>query len=288
MTLVDFVLANSSWLEVDCIQVTLPNGIILRGTSHQQDIIVNGDTFYATRYGKWERGPVMSELNTVTETDITLTAGADILFPGTSRPVLRLTKLFARAAVVIKTAVLDNSLVVIGSKTIFAGQIIQPNAESTHATFKCADYGYLGLKPWPTRVICAGCPHTLFDRGCTLDKGDFAVSVTLASGTTPLNAVVSSPLGSVGTDTLPYSRGFFVPTSGEASGWPITVANQIDSTHLELAPFALEASPGDTGTLFPGCDGQRSTCEFKFDNRHNFGGFPNVPGPAGAINATGS
>src|SRR6185312_11667690 len=104
----------------------------------------------------------------------------------------------------------------------------------------------------------------------------------LASGTTPTNIVVSSALGSIGNDSLPYSRGFFVPSSGEAAGWPITVNKQIDTTHLELAPFALSVAPGDTGTLYPGCDGQQATCEFKFSNKQNFGGFPNVPGPPGA------
>jgi hypothetical protein len=283
--------------EADLFTLTLPTGTVIRMTNHQQDLKVSGNTYYSTKYGKWQRDSITSELNTVTEIDLSLTASTDILFPGTSKPMLWVSKLFARSTVQIVTASLalpttqaplDAPAAVVASKTVFIGQITIPSLTSTQATFKCSDFGYLGLKPWPLRVIQAGCPYTLFDRGCTLSPSSFAVSCTVASGSTQTNIVVSSALGSVGTDTLPYSRGYIVPTSGEATGWKITVNKQIDSTHLELAPFELSIAIGNTFTLHPGCDGLQATCEFKFGNKTNFGGLPNVPGPPSAINATGS
>jgi hypothetical protein len=283
--------------EADLFTLTLPTGTVIRMTNHQQNLVVSGSTYYATKYGKWERGSIKSELNAVTEIDITLTADTTVLFPGTSKPMLWVSKLFSRSTVQIETASLalptvqaplDAPAVVVASKIVFIGQITMPSLTSTQASFKASDFGYLGLKPWPLRVIQPGCPFTLFDRGCTLSSSSFAVSCTVASGSTQTNIVVGSALGSVGTDTLPYSRGYIIPTSGEATGWKITVNKQIDSTHFELAPFELTIAIGDTFTLFPGCDGLQATCQFKFNNLHNFGGEPNVPGPPAAVNATGS
>jgi hypothetical protein len=283
--------------EPDLFTITLPTGTVLRTTSHQQDIVTGGNTYYATKYGKWERDSIKSEPNTVTEVDITLTADTSVLFPGTSKPMLWVSKLFTRSTVKIVTASLalpttqgplDKEMTIAASKTVFIGQVTVPSLVSTHTTLKCADMGYLGLKPWPIRVICAGCPFTLFDRGCKLNSADFVVHCTVKTGSTPTNIIVTSALGSVGNDSLPYSRGFIVPTSGEATGWRITVNKQTDSTHLELAPFVLELAVGDTFDLFPGCDGQKATCEFKFSNLDNYGGMPDIPGPPAALSGTGS
>jgi uncharacterized phage protein (TIGR02218 family) len=283
MSLTDFVLNNSGWFEADCITITLPNGSVLRVTNHQNDLVIGGQKYYASKYGKWARGSITYERNAVTETELKMTCDPTVLFPNSvSTPMFQRSKLFMRSTVQIITATLDLKEVVQGTTTIFAGYITSPSIESSLVTFKCSDPSYLMQAAWPKRVICAGCPFTVFDNNCSLNRSSFAMTRTVLSGSTQTSLVVSA-LGSVGNDPLPYAKGYIVPTSGEAQGWSIGVITQPDSTHLSLAPFDLPIKVGDTFTLYPGCDGKQTTCDQKFNNLTNFGGFPQVPGPETAL-----
>lgn len=47
-------------------------------------------------------------------------------------------------------------------------------------------------------------------------------------------------------------------------------------TLQERLPFDIQV--GDTATIQPGCDGLTATCDDKFDQFTNFGGFPDLPG----------
>jgi len=449
-TLTDFLFANTSWAEADLFAITLPNGTVLRATSAQMDLVYGGNTFYSTKYGKWERGPVKFDLNAVNEIDLFVTASQTVLFPGASvLPLIQGTKLFARATVEILVAysALTDPTTIIGVTSIFFGHLTLPTASSTQAIFKCSDMLWLLNEPWPRRVITAGCPFTVFDHDCGLDRAAYAVSGAVgagstqtalvlgknknllikseqfdsiawtlgggsvaadtivdpnggmtadaftftggspplsgfyqqavaspavgtpftfsvwlkassgspsinlrvddifgsrtavstafvlsqtwqrfsvsgvvASGATALTALVynatdqskiyhvwgaqfelaaaptayakttvatSLALGSVGTDTLPYTKGYIVPTSGEAAGWPIMVTEQIDSTHIHLAPFLLPLNVGDGFTLYPGCDQKSVTCLNKYVNLGRYGGFIAVPGPPAAMSGTG-
>ncbi|MEW6169845.1 MAG: phage BR0599 family protein [Pseudomonadota bacterium] len=53
------------------------------------------------------------------------------------------------------------------------------------------------------------------------------------------------------------------------------VAHSADSITLAAVPPGL--SVGATVVLYPGCDHTLSTCESKFGNSANFGGFPFIP-----------
>lgn len=287
MSLTDFLLDfdNTSFFEADYFKVTLPNGFVITATSHQNDLVLGSPaiTYYATKYGKWARDAVMFERNTPNETTLTMACDPAILFPySVSTPMFQRTKLFARAKVEIGVVYMDLNEIVKGTQVVFAGLITSPSVESSLATFKCADYMYLLQAAWPKRVICSGCPFAVFDVNCNLDRSAFAVTRTVLAGSTQTSLVVSA-LGSVGTDSLPYAKGYIVPTSGEAQGWNIGVPTQPDSTHLSLAPFDLPIAVGDTFTLYPGCNGTQDACTNKFNNVVNFGGFPYVPGPQSSV-----
>jgi len=46
---------------------------------------------------------------------------------------------------------------------------------------------------------------------------------------------------------------------------------------VTLTAAILGLAPGSTVTAFAGCDHTISTCDSKFNNRENFGGFPYFP-----------
>jgi uncharacterized phage protein (TIGR02218 family) len=283
MTLVDFVFGNTSWYEADCFTIALPNGVTLRATSHQRDLVVGGQTYYATKNGKWERGSYISARNTTNEMDLTLLCDDAILFPNSAAtPMFQRAKLFARSRVTVVVCYMDANQVIQGTDTAFVGAITIPSQGSAKITFKCSDYGFILQQSWPRRVLCAGCPFTVFDPNCTLDRTTFAVNKTVLSGSGGASVVCSS-MSAIGNDSLPFTKGYIVPTSGEAQGFSIGIVAQIDSTHLQLAPFDIPLAIGDTFTMYPGCTGTLDACGNKFSNSLHFGGFPYLPKEEGAL-----
>jgi hypothetical protein len=449
----------------------------MRATTGGRDIVgSDGFTYFTSLYGKWQRGGTTSDLNVTTKCDVTIAVDSTFMLPGTSTPMLWVSKLFARSQVQVTTCTIDLAAptVIIGSIIVFIGRCTAPSITSTSLVLSCWDETYVLSEPWPRRVICAGCPFTLFDLQCRLNRDNFGVQCVVGSGSTQTNlalvnpnalaqsngfdlapwiltnanaiahsatapdgtnnayalqrvatngteasvtqvcgaiiagtnlnhsvhakagsagallslriiyadaatptgvvtfnpatgaitftgttftgkasitalangwyrcsihaAAISSPaanrvdidcttstigglggvagdfiyiwgeqleggtapttyvttttaanqLGSVGNNALPYSRGYIVPTSGQAKGWNITVTLQSDTSHLALQPFPLPIVPGDSFTLYPGCDGTKAVCVGTFNNLANNGSFPNVPGPNSAVNATGA
>lgn len=116
------------------------------------------------------------------------------------------------------------------------------------------------------------CPHCLYERGCYVNRYLHAVSVTVLS-MSATTIQVSSAGG--------HPDGWF--TAGYAE-WMVEGGNverrAIDS-HVGVA---LTLFGGTSGvplgdiTLFPGCDQTPVTCNSKFGNMPNYGGFQHIPG----------
>ncbi|MCP3688660.1 MAG: hypothetical protein GY784_09630, partial [Gammaproteobacteria bacterium] len=117
------------------------------------------------------------------------------------------------------------------------------------------------------------CPHSLYGRGCTVDRNAYAVAATI----TGIDGVVISVTG-VGS----YSDGWF--NAGYIE-WPVSNGN--------YDRRAIESHVGNDLTIFggveglsvtqdivayPGCDQTPTTCNTKFGNMPNYGGFRHMPG----------
>ena len=118
-----------------------------------------------------------------------------------------------------------------------------------------------------------GCPHALYDIGCRADKAAFAISMQVTA-LTPVS--VTSPA------LIPLADNYL---SGGFFEWELTEGV------LERRPIETQAAGvmvvlgitdglnvGDWITVYPGCDRTSSTCESKFNNLLNYGGFPHMPG----------
>lgn len=118
------------------------------------------------------------------------------------------------------------------------------------------------------------CRHALYGRGCNLDPEDFA-------DTGSVSAMVGTVATIVAADAKPdgyYVGGMLRTTNGVLSyivghvGSAIQVQRLSFSLQQEIDggfPFAV--------TLYPGCTHDRATCESKFDNLLNYGGFDFIP-----------
>jgi hypothetical protein len=88
--------------------------------------------------------------------------------------------------------------------------------------------------------------------------------------------------GSSGSGGLPplhgdyFAGGIVTMTSGAAAGLKADVLTMKGTTLQLLLPLGKRPSPGDAFTITPGCSKSAQTCQYKFSNIVNFGGFPDL------------
>jgi uncharacterized phage protein (TIGR02218 family) len=129
----------------------------------------------------------------------------------------------------------------------------------------------------PRNVYQPTCLHTLYDSGCTLVKNAFGTSGVAGAGSTA--SVVNWSGASVN-----FQQGSITFTSGVNAGVTATVGSVAAGASLALLyPLESAPAPGDTFTVYYGCDHTPGTCQTKFGNLANFRGFPFVPPPQMAV-----
>ena len=120
------------------------------------------------------------------------------------------------------------------------------------------------------------CPYSLYGQGCTLDRNDFDVpgAVTLV-----VNDTVTFPAAATYPDGY-FTSGIFEDNMGNLRFITRHVGDQlvlIRPMNPLLAYIAENGYSGLTGRAFPGCDRTTQTCNDKFNNLLNHGGFPFMP-----------
>lgn len=116
-----------------------------------------------------------------------------------------------------------------------------------------------------------GCHHALYDRRCRVDKQLFAV-VAQISGVD--GSGFSAPVSSLGRD---YLTGGFIEFNGVGGVLDRRAIESHEGTRIVLLGSADGLTNGMSVTLYPGCDRTSSTCELKFNNLSNYGGFDRMP-----------
>lgn len=117
------------------------------------------------------------------------------------------------------------------------------------------------------------CPHALYDLNCRVDPNDFAVTVEVES-------LAGASVTSTALDTFDdqYFAGGFL----ELNLLPGVLERRAIETHVGATISILGTSEGlkvgDFIVVYPGCDRTIVTCDTKFNNMPNYGGFPHLPG----------
>lgn len=126
------------------------------------------------------------------------------------------------------------------------------------------------------RIHQRRCGWDLGDDSCTVDLYPLTAYCTVTSVSSRLAFTLS------GTDLADdwFNFGLVTWTSGVNVKFPMEVKRYGASpTEIELfMPMPFNISVGDTFSVYPGCDKNRTTCLTKFNNVVNFGGFPDMPG----------
>ncbi len=143
----------------------------------------------------------------------------------------------------------------------------------------------------PRNVLCAGCVHTLFDAGCTLNKSQNTYTgkiATVVSANT-IDATYTTGIAFAQADDY-FDLGVVTFTSGVLNGGTYPIGKYLNSggSFQSIIPWAATPSVGDTFSVVPGCDKQQATCSSnKFvlpsgsagSNLLHFRGAPYVPQP---------
>jgi uncharacterized phage protein (TIGR02218 family) len=109
------------------------------------------------------------------------------------------------------------------------------------------------------------CPHTLYGRGCNLNKDDFGVAGTAAS-VSGNNVTVSTASAQI------YVGGMLKAPDGTLR---FIVAQS--GTTLQLIRPIPGLVNGNAVVVYPGCDRSRDVCNSRFNNLPNNGSFPFIP-----------
>ena len=150
--------------------------------------------------------------------------------------------------------------------TLFKGRIKTVSIRDRIVTAQCEGGSRVLTRRFPDKLFQSGCNHALFDGGCGLSKESFAVSGAVSA---VAGASVFSPVfaGNAGL----YAGGIL--RSGASAS---LITGHLDGyVTLHTPVSGLES--GSPITVYPGCDGNPSTCKNRFNNFDNFLGFVCIP-----------
>lgn len=155
----------------------------------------------------------------------------------------------------------------------WVGRILSVNWQGVEAVLYCEN-DYTSLKrPGLRRSYSRQCPHVLYGAvGCRLNADDFAETATLT-------AVSGTELQATEFDAQP--DGFFDGGYVEWERSPGIFDRRAIRSHvgavITVTHSFSDLPVGAVVKAFPGCDHTFATCQSKFANTDNFGGFPNIP-----------
>jgi uncharacterized phage protein (TIGR02218 family) len=287
----------NSELELGCIDLytfTLPGGLVLRWTSADQAIMVNGTT--------WLLGPGLRRSRTrlsvgieVDSLDVTvyeLPADLDseeramqlngtpllayVARGGFEHARLQLERAFLPAA---DMASLNPPIA--GTLVWFTGRVAATQGDRTQQQLSIkSDTEQLDVMV-PAEVYQPGCSNTLYDAACGVNRD--AKTVTSVANTASDATRTRFGHGLAGN---PYVAGYFDLgvvrfLTGLNVGHGRTVkrhtAGSTGNEITVLQPFPFPIAPGDSFAIYPGCDKTQATCTKKFNNVIRFRGKPYVP-----------
>ena len=166
----------------------------------------------------------------------------------------------------------------------FAGEVSKADVEPPFITADCVSMSNIFNRNIPRRLYQPGCNWVLFEPNCGLAVADWTWNAVVVSYSATANTLVVNTITSSNGATLAahfFSAGYLtVTTGGVASTRMIGDNTALAGGQITIylaQPLVTAPVAGDTVKLFPGCDGQRTTCLNTFNNYAKFGGFPFMP-----------
>ncbi len=276
--LVAFLDSTTAAYMVDLYTITLYGGAVLLYTSGDVVAVVNGVTY--------AKGPIIKRGKTrilvgiaVDVLALTMFANAGVTVNGTPLLAFITAGGFDGAAVKLERAFAAKpGGAWKGTLNLFQGRIAPAVVSRYEANLTVNSVSELLNVMVPRNVYQPGCTNTLYDGACQAVKATFQQTATAISST---NTAKTSFLSNLTQADGYHSQGFAVGVTGANAGVGRTIKQYSNAggTILTIQPWPSAVSPGDTFTVYPGCDKTKATCNSKFSNLIHFRGYPYIPAP---------
>lgn len=276
------LLATGEYVSADCWTITLAGGLVVRWTSADIVLQANGNTF--AKGPGIKRGAISEKRGVEVATlSVQIMADAtDLIDGGPIIPFIRNHGLDGAAIKLERAFAPDWNYMAqsgaLGTIIRFAGKVTSVNSiQGAIVDLTVSSWMVLLNVNMPRNYYQAACLHTLFDTGCALNPASFSTTgaVVGSAGATLNFATGLTPMLDY------YALGRIVFTSGANSGISRSIrSNDASGNFTLIQPLPNGLAPGDTFTVFPGCDLTTGAngCA-KFSNLVNFKGTPFVPLP---------
>ncbi len=274
--LATFLNATTQAYMVDLFTITLSGGTIIRYTSADVAVTVNGLTYAI--------GPVIKRGSTkltvgisVDSLSVTMSADSSVTINGV--PLLQFIAgggLDGARLSLDRAFAADPMSAWIGTLPLFQGRISDTQVSRYEANLTVNSDSELLNTMVPRNVYQPGCSNTLFDAACGKVKSSYAVSITAVTAT---NATLTSFTSFAALVDSYLPLGFVVGVTGANAGVGRTVKTASGGSFTTIQPWPVAVAPGDTFTGYPGCDKTQATCTAKFANLARYRGYPYIPAP---------
>lgn len=144
------------------------------------------------------------------------------------------------------------------ASVVFAGSTARIRCESIFTALR---------RPGLRTHYQTGCRHALFDSGCGANNQAYKLAGTVAS---------FSGLNVTSSTFLSRASGWLTGGYLRVAGVPRMITNHSGDT-ITLSAVLPGLAVGVAFEAFAGCDRTFATCQSKFGNSLNFGGFPWIP-----------
>lgn len=277
--LLNFLNSATQIVQLDLFTFELKNGVTMRYCTHALPVTFGGQTWQPAPAGltrsrvRWVTGVEVDTL------DVTFQADTSITINGTPMLAAAVLGLFDNARVTLSRLFLSDFNSPVDTLVLFQGNAAgaQVLRQSLQMTIK-SDLERLNVQI-PPNLVQAGCVHTLFDIGCTVNAATYRVTGTVSGMNS--NGTIQTALGN--GDGY-FQTGSFKITSGANAGLTRTVKAWGGGAVAIAKPFPYPVVAGVTFAITPGCDHKHNgDCLNKYNNVIHFKGMPFVPVPETAL-----
>lgn len=247
------------------------DGVVLRFTEHDRDLVVDGETFLATASFdpssiKASADMSLNDLDVMGAFDSSFITEADLL-----------GGLFHGASFWVAEVLWDD--LAAGKDVLRFGRL--GNVKETGGKFTAELLGPTWRLQNPIgHLYSAACRATLGDVQCGVDLAPYTFDGTAAAVTSrkTFTALPGSPAWEIPpNDPTLFAGGLVTWVTGGNEGLSMEVYTFDGTTCDLLLSMPYDIEPGDAFVIVAGCQHDRPTCRDRFNNILRFRGEPDVP-----------
>jgi uncharacterized phage protein (TIGR02218 family) len=261
----------------DCYTITTVGGEVLRYTSADIDVALDGHAF-SSRGPLVSRGGIRTSVGLEVDTlQVTIsTANPAHLLNGQPFIAGALDGALDGATVLLQRAFFAEwNQAAAGALVMFSGRVskISGSRHELQMDVK-SDLELLNVK-LPRNIYNPGCSATLYGPTCGANRAAVTVTGTVAGVSTQRRAFTSALAQADGW----FDLGTLTFTSGANAGVSRTVRAYADGDFEFALAWPADFAVGDAFSVVPGCDKTKATCQTRFANLSRYRGYPFVPAP---------